>query len=253
MENYIFISYAHADSDRVLPIVNALEAGGLSLWYDKGIRIGVEWPSYVEEKLLKCGCVIAFVSDPFVDSQNCRNEINLAVSENKDILVIYLADTTLRQGLSLQLGPRQSLFAHKYANPALLLKDVLASELMAKYKVPVNVNDHRVDPPAPPKVDPPKNDFASALAAFRAALESFKAAPSSVTLDAVFLTCESMKATTSGLCEQRRKGCLCHLKKLEVFLQALKVQMGHLSAPHLSVYVETYLAQMTPEIEAMCH
>ena len=36
-ENYIFISYAHKDTDKVFPIMEKLCGRGYRLWYDDGI------------------------------------------------------------------------------------------------------------------------------------------------------------------------------------------------------------------------
>ena len=40
---YIFISYAHADDDAVLPIVSDMHRRGYNIWYDEGIEVGSEW------------------------------------------------------------------------------------------------------------------------------------------------------------------------------------------------------------------
>lgn len=37
---YVFISYAHANSDRVLPIIRAMQESGISIWFDEGIVAG---------------------------------------------------------------------------------------------------------------------------------------------------------------------------------------------------------------------
>ena len=41
-EPYIFISYAHKDSDRVFPILEELDRRGYRVWYDDGIAPGSE-------------------------------------------------------------------------------------------------------------------------------------------------------------------------------------------------------------------
>ena len=39
-EKYIFISYAHRDSDVVLNIAKAITEAGYRIWYDDGIAAG---------------------------------------------------------------------------------------------------------------------------------------------------------------------------------------------------------------------
>ena len=50
-ENYIFISYAHKDSDRVMPILEELRDEGYRIWYDDGIAPGSEWPENIAQHL----------------------------------------------------------------------------------------------------------------------------------------------------------------------------------------------------------
>ena len=40
---YIFISYAHRDKDRVLPVLRSLSERGYRIWFDEGIDPGTEW------------------------------------------------------------------------------------------------------------------------------------------------------------------------------------------------------------------
>ena len=42
-ENYVFVSYAHKDSDTVLPYIEAMKQNGFRVWYDRGIEAGTEW------------------------------------------------------------------------------------------------------------------------------------------------------------------------------------------------------------------
>ena len=50
-EDYIFVSYAHKDSDFVLPIIDNLHDLGYRLWFDEGIEASAEWPEYIEKLL----------------------------------------------------------------------------------------------------------------------------------------------------------------------------------------------------------
>ncbi|MBR2987474.1 MAG: toll/interleukin-1 receptor domain-containing protein [Clostridia bacterium] len=106
---YLFISYAHKDSERVMPILAALEGLGYRLWYDAGIEVGTEWPEYIADHLNRASCMLAFISTSFVESQNCRREINFAIDLKKEPYVIYLDDFELSLGMRMQLGTLQAL------------------------------------------------------------------------------------------------------------------------------------------------
>ena len=109
-EPYIFISYAHADSERVFPIVSALQERGYRVWYDAGIEAGTEWPEYIAEHLDGCSAFLAFISEASMNSHNCRREINFAIELRKEPMVIYLEDVKMSLGMRMQLGSLQAMF-----------------------------------------------------------------------------------------------------------------------------------------------
>lgn len=54
----VFVSYKAEDRRRVAPLVKALEADGLSVWWDAHIGGGVDWRESIEEHLDLAKCVI---------------------------------------------------------------------------------------------------------------------------------------------------------------------------------------------------
>ena len=75
---YIFVSYAHLDSDAVLPVIRALYERKYRVWYDEGIAPGSEWPENIERHLDGADTVLVFVSAHSLDSKNCENEVRAA-------------------------------------------------------------------------------------------------------------------------------------------------------------------------------
>lgn len=78
-EDYLFVSYAHADSAVVMPVVEALFADKYRLWYDEGIAPGSEWPKNIETHLQNAAAVLVFVSAASLASPNCENEVREAL------------------------------------------------------------------------------------------------------------------------------------------------------------------------------
>lgn len=113
-EKYIFISYAHKDSEEVYPILDELAKRGYRVWYDDGIIPGSEWPEYIAKHLNDCEIVMYFVSPDSASSENCRREVNFALSRQKKFVSIFLKDTELSPGMELQIATTQSLFKQKY-------------------------------------------------------------------------------------------------------------------------------------------
>ena len=111
---YIFISYAHKDSDSVMRVLDVMQSRGYRFWYDDGIVPGSEWPEYIAAHLDKAAVVVAFISDNSVKSSNCRREITFALSRNKPFISVFLEETELPLGLELQLSSAQSVIKHNF-------------------------------------------------------------------------------------------------------------------------------------------
>lgn len=112
---YIFISYAHRDASRVYPELERLNREGYAIWYDEGIDPGNEWPQEIAKALDGCQLFICFISGNSANSNNCRNEINYALNQNKQFLAIYLEETDLPGGLALRMGDLQAIMKHRMA------------------------------------------------------------------------------------------------------------------------------------------
>lgn len=117
-QSYVFISYAHANSDKVLPTINAMKNSGIHIWYDDGIVAGSEWPEFIAEKVVNCQKFVLFVSNAYLNSQNCKRELNFAISRKKEILSIFLEDANLSPGMEMQLGSYQAIFRNRFLSDA---------------------------------------------------------------------------------------------------------------------------------------
>lgn len=128
---YIFVSYAHKNMKDVFQVIKKLSDSRYRVWYDEGIEPGFEWPEVVGKALLGCSQFVVFMSPPATESRNVRNEINLAFSEHKDIMVVFLEKTTLSEGMKLQIGAVQFLNRFEMSEREFLekLKKVLNSDL----------------------------------------------------------------------------------------------------------------------------
>jgi len=113
---YIFISYAHTNEELVLPAIQEMHSQGISLWYDNGIEAGSEWPEYIAEKVMNCDKFVLFISKAYLQSQNCKRELNFAISRKKDILSVFLEDVELSPGMEMQLGTYQAIFRNRFSS-----------------------------------------------------------------------------------------------------------------------------------------
>lgn len=133
-EPYIFISYAHLDNDIVIPLIEGLETNGFRLWYDNGIAPGSEWPEYIAEKILSCSVMLVLLSNNSLDSLNCKREINFAIEEKKDLLVIHLEMANMTPGMKLQLNSLQAVHKYKYPDNDSFLENLYNAKILQTCK-----------------------------------------------------------------------------------------------------------------------
>lgn len=89
-EPYVFISYAHKDTERVVPLIHGLMDRGYRVWYDVAVEPGKEWPTYIAQHLVKSVCAIVFLSANAIDSHNCRQELTMCLEKKKEPVILFL-------------------------------------------------------------------------------------------------------------------------------------------------------------------
>ena len=144
--NYIFVSYAHKDADKVLPLIDELRKNGFSVWYDQGIEAGTEWPEYIAESIKNCGVFLACISPASMQSNNCRNEINFALSLKKECLTVYLEETKMTAGMQLQLGSLQALFKNRHKTEKSFYQSLIGANILQQLqRVPAPAKEQETE------------------------------------------------------------------------------------------------------------
>ncbi|MCR5161219.1 MAG: TIR domain-containing protein [Lachnospiraceae bacterium] len=116
IEPYIFVSYSHKNCDRVWPIIERLEKDGYRVWYDDGISPGTEWDVNIADHITHCGYFFALVTKDYLESDNCRDELNFVRELKKPMLLIYLEDVELPAEMKMRLGRLQAVQWFTYTN-----------------------------------------------------------------------------------------------------------------------------------------
>lgn len=100
---YIFVSYAHADSDRVFPIITRLYEQGWRIWYDQGLEIGGNYYDCLAEHIGGCAAVLLMATEASVKSKFVtENELEFALTEGRRIVICRLdKDAMLPGGIRL--------------------------------------------------------------------------------------------------------------------------------------------------------
>ena len=114
-EPYIFLSYSHKDGDAAREILSAMIPEGFRIWYDEGLVPGKEWDEYVARRVADCGYFVALLSQNYMESSNCRDELNFARDREKPCLLIYLEEVSLPLGMEMRLGRMFAIRKEKYS------------------------------------------------------------------------------------------------------------------------------------------
>lgn len=150
---YIFISYAHADSDAVMSVVTHMHDRGYRIWYDEGIEVGSEWPECIASHLTGAQLVVAFISNSYMRSDNCRREMHYALSKRLRIINVFIENTDMTPGMEMQIGSIFALMRYNMSDEEFYGKlysaPLLDAELFAEGAAPAEAQL-----PEPPKAAP---------------------------------------------------------------------------------------------------
>jgi hypothetical protein len=83
--NYdIFVSYSHADFEKVKPVVSWLQMAGLKVWWDsRKLLPGTRLASALPAGLTNARAALFFVSHNWINSTWCEDEYNAALQERR--------------------------------------------------------------------------------------------------------------------------------------------------------------------------
>ncbi len=106
---YVFVCYAHRNSEEVYSDLSWMREQNIDIWYDEGVSPGRQWRDDVADAINQCSVFLIFMSRAAVESTHCRKEINFALQAGKNLLVVYLEQTELPAGLLLAIGDLQAV------------------------------------------------------------------------------------------------------------------------------------------------
>mgnify|MGYP002619552720 FL=1 len=128
---YIFISYAHDDSERVLSIISHIANQEYRIWFDQRIEVGTKWAEVIAQRLNQSACFMAFIPDNYLRSDNCMDEIEHAKNKKIPILIIYLEDLQIPDWFLMRHGRTQSIYYKEYNTQNEFLEQIYASSILA--------------------------------------------------------------------------------------------------------------------------
>ena len=127
-EPYLFLSYSHRNADAAAEAIRWLKAAGFRVWYDEGVIPATEWDENIAQAIENCSYLIALISEAYLSSSNCLDELNYARDRNIPLLLIYLEDVSLPSGLAMRLGRLLAIHRYRYDNPAACYSKVVRAK-----------------------------------------------------------------------------------------------------------------------------
>ena len=109
-ESYVFVCYAHKDSERVYADLAQLHGEGINLWYDEGIPAGSSWRAEIAGAIQGASRLLFFISEASLVSSHCLREVDFAVNHDIEIVPVYLDESALPAELELVLNRVHALF-----------------------------------------------------------------------------------------------------------------------------------------------
>ena len=125
---FAFVSYAHADSERVIPILSDLSQKNTNYWYDAEIEPGMSWADEIAIHIAQCDMFLLMLTSSSIHSLNVRNEITMAQNHGKRIVPIFLEQVHLSPGAELQLQNYHWILQYSLSREAFAAK--LAAALL---------------------------------------------------------------------------------------------------------------------------
>ncbi len=105
---YVFVSYASADRERVMPVVAALQRAGVAVWLDQqGIAGGESYGREITEAIRSSAALVLMASAASLASRNVVQEVALAWRFERTYLPLLLEAVTIPDELAYWLEAAQ--------------------------------------------------------------------------------------------------------------------------------------------------
>ncbi len=89
----LFVSYTHADRERVRPLVNLLEEEGWTVWWDRGIEPGKRWEKEIDREIAISKSILVVWTSGCKNSEWVHYETDIAIEREMYIPVLLDEDS----------------------------------------------------------------------------------------------------------------------------------------------------------------
>lgn len=108
-ENYIYVSGTEKNANNISPLLITLKEAGCNVWYDHNADSDT-----AAERIENCSYFMAYVTEEYVRSEECINELSYALQLDKKLLMIHGDDTGLPKGMQMRINRVQAIYRSKF-------------------------------------------------------------------------------------------------------------------------------------------
>lgn len=131
-EPYVFISYKHADTDLVVPIIERFQQRGYNVWFDQGLKYGEDYDDLIDLKINGSALFIIFITENVIKGayspdEYMKKELDVAIATNTKIFPIFLHHVGLEGKYRMHLIGKHSIFRHEYESEEEFIDDCIAA------------------------------------------------------------------------------------------------------------------------------
>lgn len=101
-EPYVFISYSHRYTEFTFELIRELQSKGLRVCFDKAIEVSKDWTTEIAKFVGGCSYIVLLISEEYLQSENCMDELMFAKKLNKKIVIICDRHKNLPTGLMMK-------------------------------------------------------------------------------------------------------------------------------------------------------
>ena len=149
---FVFISYCHKDKPSVMPIIEALEASGVRLWYDRSIEGGEKWEKCITAHIKASSCFLLFVSHNYEGSENCLRELTFASKYKIPTVSMFLERFQPGDDLEWNLCREQWQYCDDFPSARALADKLIRAPKVAACRIDGSNAEKKLRPAAPAPV-----------------------------------------------------------------------------------------------------
>ena len=138
---FVYVSYSHADRAVVKSTISYLDTRGIRVWCDEGIALGDFWVDLIADKIAQCAAFVIFLSRNSQNSRACMNELNYAMRQRKNIVVVFLEEFEMNTGMRMMISTYQQIKWYVHPDPEILLYELRRFENRPVAQQPVAAPD----------------------------------------------------------------------------------------------------------------